>query len=397
MKLTVRGSLFVGSTACLNPSCPARFHRSEHARRRCSPASAADGPTAAGRYTNVPGSLTAGSGWEDTRTVVAGLRAEYAAITRLEADKAHPSWKRRLQILGEIGEHIHNETADRTGERPVRDVEADRNAESERDRAIAAVEGAAKPDVNNEGDGRWAKFLGAQQRLDEANKEVNRVIRARQRAEARWADKYVESLVGVLSEVRPMGGTLTVHEKGNRQAAEAVQAATRMYPSSWVELSNAATAGRPLVSQIQKKGGVYRKSVDARFSKGGEPVPVSVISTSRKRGNPEHELAHRMEHVVEGLGQAEQAYHRVRTTDTVGVQFPSSSHQGDETIRVFPDAGFSDPYASRDYEGDGSSWEVVSVGVGNLCGDNESRMLGLHGRRDDPSHRSFVFGALATI
>lgn len=50
--------------------------------------------------------------------------------------------------------------------------------------------------------------------------------------------KLADSYQAALAEIRPMGGTLSLHEKSDQNAAARIQEVAELYPTEWLETSN---------------------------------------------------------------------------------------------------------------------------------------------------------------
>lgn len=113
-----------------------------------------------------------------------------------------------------------------------------------------------------------------------------------------------------------------------------------------------------------------------------------------------HELSHRFERVVPGIGVVEQAFLHRRTTNENGEQEPlqqlypgASGTMAKEVSR--PDS-FVHSYIGKDY-GNGRYYEVLSMGVESVFSGDNGGLIGAGRYHADTDHRAFVLGTLATV
>lgn len=146
---------------------------------------------------------------------------------------------------------------------------------------------------------------------------------------------------------------------------------------------------------------------------GTRPTPGGCCGTEPGSGTAAHEFAHRCEHVVPRIRDAEQAFLRRRTTDANDNRHqpePYMPHLKHEMVR--PD-GFADRYMGKDY-GHGQEpaliptgtppAEVLSCGVEAIFAHRHGSLLGIGasapesgGQQADHDSRNFVLGALAAL
>jgi hypothetical protein len=110
-----------------------------------------------------------------------------------------------------------------------------------------------------------------------------------------------------------------------------------------------------------------------------------------------HEMAHRFEKVVPGIGEMEEAFLKRRTTAESGKREDLVDlYPGSRAREVARPDDFVNAYIGKEY-GRKNSHEVLSVGVESVFAGRNGGLVGA-GRYDaDTDHRAFVLGTLATI
>lgn len=112
---------------------------------------------------------------------------------------------------------------------------------------------------------QWAAYQDALERfhrLNESYAEAAKLAQAAGQGEdgetIRQLDLVSAAYLQVLSAERPMGGKINVGKQSSARAKAALVDAMRIYPSAWIQASNAAQATRPLMAVANPGRACYR-------------------------------------------------------------------------------------------------------------------------------------------
>lgn len=187
------------------------------------------------------------------------------------------------------------------------------------------------------------------------------------------------------------------------EAQDAIAAAARRYPTSWIDRSNAAKGF--FIGQSATGRGYYQSRGNPN-----QPDALYLGNDLTSETVAVHELAHRMERIHQVLTAAEWAFHWRRTAKLQKVSSPTageppsvypgdrhelkamrdlalgSNYEADEMSR--PDK-YMDPYVGKDYgDGPNAMHEVLSMGM-------EGIWTGSQPMYRDVEHRRLILGLLA--
>ncbi|GAA2030952.1 hypothetical protein GCM10009720_09020 [Yaniella flava] len=130
---------------------------------------------------------------------------------------------------------------------------------------------------------------------------------------------------------------------------------------------------------------------------GNDPAQRGDSSHGVAFSTTAHEMSHRFEKVVPGIGDMEEAFLKRRTTHENG--------QREDLIDLYPGNGvrevarpdnFVTSYIGKEY-GRKNAHEVLSVGVEAVFSGKYGGLVGAGRYEADTDHRAFVLGAMATI
>ena len=188
------------------------------------------------------------------------------------------------------------------------------------------------------------------------------------------------ALKTALGKVRSMGVSeeqsknMKTHLPGRSTVKQSVRDAYEKYPTEWVE-------------QSMQRGPLKTKKADRGYYSDSQGlIAISGWDKAQQDSTAIHELGHRMERVVPGMLQAEQAFYNRRTAgeslqrlkDVTGVGYRS-----DETTRK---DDFIHPYMGKDYGG--TAYELVSMGF-EYAYTKPDKLA------QDPDYQQFIYGLLA--
>jgi hypothetical protein len=212
-----------------------------------------------------------------------------------------------------------------------------------------------------------------------------------------------EDLLGVLSEVRPMGASADVDvsvfgkERGYKKATKALETALPYYPRSWIAdmpIMQPATAARRGYLQVLGKTGPGATLGEGRVMSKIVLTDRPVVATG---DNPAtsvalHELGHAVEATRPDILSAEKAFYEYRTR---GGSFTDTQESMQQMSKLRPGYGykqgevtredkFSEPYMGKEYGG--KYYELLTMGMEGLWSGTEVL---------DAEYRRWLLGLLA--
>ncbi|MPV50123.1 hypothetical protein GCG21_08905 [Pseudactinotalea sp. HY160] len=108
-----------------------------------------------------------------------------------------------------------------------------------------------------------------------------------------------------------------------------------------------------------------------------------------------HELSHRFEHAVSGIGHLEGEFVKRRTTDpATGEREPLKRLYSRSREYARPD-NFITSYMGKEYGG-GTYHEVLSMGTEAIYGGTSGGLIGMNGKKPDEDMRTFILGVHAS-
>lgn len=349
-----------------------------------------------------------------------------------------PEMERLLDIQLDIGRSVDDEIKRRLR---AADIKHPKTLRSIRDKARAAYE--SKWEDFEEASARFIdetgrrplpadrfRLIGEDSRdlfapfndeLEQINRELDELQEAWGKASHDYSDglhaysrRYSEEVRSILSEVREFGGEPLLSNVDLVDADELrgyLGRGSETYPRDWLEASNQRGA-----LNLKRMDRAHYRHSDAEFGISG--TGDSAISTAR------HELAHRMEEIVEGIRESEWTFYRRRTNADQSLDFLSTQEPilrldatspGYRAAEIYREDKFVDPYMGKTYAlGDYSraisdglidrtlavfgavdeseaAWELFSTGVQGLF-DGSFRMV-----TDDPDMTRWIIGVFLTL
>ena len=128
-----------------------------------------------------------------------------------------------------------------------------------------------------------------------------------------------------------------------------------------------------------------------------DPAQRGDATTQVSFSTSAHEMSHRFEKVVPGIGDMEEAFLKRRTTHENGEREDLIDlYPGNRVREVARPDSFVTSYIGKEY-GRKNSHEVLSVGVEAVFSGKYGGLVGAGRYEADTDHRAFVLGAMATI
>lgn len=128
-----------------------------------------------------------------------------------------------------------------------------------------------------------------------------------------------------------------------------------------------------------------------------DPAQRGDATTQVSFSTSAHEMSHRFEKVVPGIGDMEEAFLKRRTTHENGQREDLIDlYPGNRVREVARPDNFVTSYIGKEY-GRKNSHEVLSVGVEAVFSGKYGGLVGAGRYEADTDHRAFVLGAMATI
>ena len=198
-------------------------------------------------------------------------------------------------------------------------------------------------------------------------------------------ERKAQAMRAVLSEIRPMGGvtpdnaleTITPtntealarlrdpNRKLDQRTSEALARGLNAYPTEWIDASRE-----------------FMAPLEVEWYNGRCNYEVNRVLINDQPGVPEHELAHRMEHVLKGsLRRSEQLYYEERTQGC-----PLEEMEGYVNEKARKDT-FVSEYMGKDYGG--QAYELLSTSY-------EYMHTQYHKMEADPDMIEWTLGTIAT-
>ncbi len=110
-------------------------------------------------------------------------------------------------------------------------------------------------ELRNDGDEHalelWKRHAELTQEIIEARTILSVCLKEASGKTQELLEKKQKTLVDVLAKIRPLGGTLEVSEKSSKPAAKILQEALAVYPTAWIEASNAKES--PLIKKTTSR------------------------------------------------------------------------------------------------------------------------------------------------
>lgn len=187
------------------------------------------------------------------------------------------------------------------------------------------------------------------------------------------AEAIREATVGLLGEIRPVGGVTPRFTPRARSPLLAhVRTVAEWLPRAWTEASSEAGALR--IKRAQRGFYLHREHTIA-LSGANEADILSTVS---------HELGHRMEYVIPGVRDLEAAFYARRTSGEP-LQPLGAGYGKEEQTRV---DRFAHPYIGKEYGG--RAFELLSMGL-------EAVLFQRYDLSNDQEYRQFILGILAGV
>jgi phage putative head morphogenesis protein, SPP1 gp7 family len=188
------------------------------------------------------------------------------------------------------------------------------------------------------------------------------------------------AVLDALKRIRPFADTKSVHTyaKGSSVRGRDLLAKTQAYyPKAWVDQSAAASKSSPVSVRLTKGRACYIPS----------RTQYCVTDDARVCA---HEMAHRMEAVVDGVKGMEKSFYDRRTEGEKARTLRSlTGIRGYGADEIAKKDKFLNPYMGRDYSG--RAYEILSMGVESLAGGSYDIV------KDDPDYAAFIVGLLAGL
>ena len=188
------------------------------------------------------------------------------------------------------------------------------------------------------------------------------------------------AILDALKRVRPFADTKTVHAyvKGSSVRGRDLLAKTQAYyPKAWVEQSAKASKSSPVSVRLTSGRACYIPTKTQFYISDDTRVCA-------------HEMAHRMEAVVEGVKEMEKSFYDRRTEGEKLRSLRSlTGIRGYRAEEMAKKDKFLNPYMGRDYSG--RAYEILSMGVESLAGGPYDII------KDDPDYAAFIVGLLAGL
>jgi hypothetical protein len=187
-------------------------------------------------------------------------------------------------------------------------------------------------------------------------------------------DKQPDRVKANYAKVRPMGATgldtqITPYVGGNLSGyatsgkatkdVKAVRDAMDHYPTAWAEASAERTKGSPFsalrIAHVDR--GFHSDAYNAIALSGTDPVQLSTVAY--------HELGHRFEQVVKGVGEAEEQYFKSRTKGETA-KWLGGGYRRDELSKFDK---WMDAYMGKEYSASGrkgQAYEQLSMATGYI-------------------------------